>query len=221
MADVTVTKPTLTYFNAPGRSELARVILEVAGVDYDFVAVANWPEAKAAYAAAGKVPFGQLPIYEEPDGLVMSQSMAIARYLARRHGLVGASEHEAALVEMAAEGVNDIYEQLITVFFKTPAEQRPPVLDKFLAEFLPVHLGHISALLERNGDNGRLVGAKLSYADLFLWVALEAIFPRVPGSKELVEGKYPKVKAFLDGVASHERIKAYQARNVYATPSSQ
>jgi glutathione S-transferase len=219
MADVTVTKPTLTYFNTPGRSELSRLILEVAGVDYDFVGLADWTEAKAAYVAAGKAPFGQLPIYEEP-GLIMSQSMAMARHLARRHGLAGASEHEAALIDMAAEGVSDVYEAFIKIFYKTPEEQRPPAMvEKFLAEFLPVHLGHLSALLEGNGNNGCLVGAKLSYADLFLWVVLDTVFPRVPGSKELVEGKYPNVKAFLDGVAAQERIKAYHARNVYAAAS--
>jgi hypothetical protein len=53
MADVTVTKPTLTYFNVAGRAELARLILEEAGIDYDFVTLTSWADVKSAYVAAG------------------------------------------------------------------------------------------------------------------------------------------------------------------------
>ncbi len=49
----TVTKPTLTYFNAPGRVEVARLILVDAGVDYDFIPTTNWPEQKKGLLAAG------------------------------------------------------------------------------------------------------------------------------------------------------------------------
>jgi hypothetical protein len=53
MATATVTKPTLTYFNTAGRAEVPRLILEEAGVDYDYVGLTNWPELKPAYVASG------------------------------------------------------------------------------------------------------------------------------------------------------------------------
>jgi hypothetical protein len=84
----TVTKPTLTYFNLFARGEVPRLLLEDAGVDYDFVPVTNWPETKAQLTAAGKLAFGQVPLYEEP-GLTLVQSNAIAHYLARKHGYNG------------------------------------------------------------------------------------------------------------------------------------
>ncbi len=49
-----VTKPTLTYFNAPGRAEIPRLILEEAAVDYDYIGATNWPELKKDLIAAGK-----------------------------------------------------------------------------------------------------------------------------------------------------------------------
>jgi glutathione S-transferase len=84
----TVTKPTLTYFNLFARAEVPRLLLEDAGVDYDFVPVSNWPETKAQLIAAGKLAFGQVPLYEEP-GLTLVQSNAITRHLARKHGYNG------------------------------------------------------------------------------------------------------------------------------------
>jgi hypothetical protein len=48
-----VSKPTITYFNVSGRAELARILLEDAGVDYDFVPVTNWAEQNAQLTALG------------------------------------------------------------------------------------------------------------------------------------------------------------------------
>jgi hypothetical protein len=55
MATVTVTKPTLTYFPFAALAETSRLLLEEAGVDYDYVALPfeNWSELKSAYVAAG------------------------------------------------------------------------------------------------------------------------------------------------------------------------
>jgi hypothetical protein len=43
---MSVTKPTLTYFDLAGRAEVARLILEDAGVDYNYVSATNWPALK-------------------------------------------------------------------------------------------------------------------------------------------------------------------------------
>jgi hypothetical protein len=48
-ATTPITKPTLTYGTRAGLAEPARVLLEDAGVDYDYVAIANWADVKAQY----------------------------------------------------------------------------------------------------------------------------------------------------------------------------
>ncbi|ELR20801.1 glutathione S-transferase, C-terminal domain containing protein [Acanthamoeba castellanii str. Neff] len=215
MASATVTKPTLTYFNSAGRAEVPRILLEDAGVDYDFVAITNWAEVKPEYQAAGKAPFGQLPIYEEP-GLVLAQSSAIARHVAREHGYYGETAHDAALIDQASEGVADIVSRLIqALFLPLPDDKRAEAKASLLNEFLPAQFEIYSKLLEKNGNNGHLVGSKLSVADVSLWVTLGMVFSRVEGSKDAA-AKYPNLQAFLDGVASRQRIKAYLARDVYA-----
>jgi glutathione S-transferase len=185
MASATVTKPTLTYFNSAGRAEVPRILLEDAGVDYDFVAITNWAEVKPEYQAAGsfpssllmahqswvltlgicagKAPFGQLPIYEEP-GLVLAQSSAIARHLAREHGYYGETAHDAALIDQALEGVADIVTRLVqALFLPLPDDKRAEAKASLLNEFLPAQFAIYSKLLEKNGNNGHLVGSKVPY----------------------------------------------------------
>lgn len=52
------------------------------------------------------MPFGQVPVLEV-DGKQLAQSYAIARYLARQHGLAGQDDWEQAQVDMYADCVKD------------------------------------------------------------------------------------------------------------------
>ena len=54
------------------------------------------------------MPFGQLPALE-CDGKVISQSLAIARFLARENGLAGKDNWEAAEADMIADCINDMF----------------------------------------------------------------------------------------------------------------
>ncbi len=78
---------TLNYFNGRGRAELTRLVFAAAGVKYTDNRVSDWPATK------GDAPLGQLP-YLEVDGLKLPQSISIARYVAREHGLGGKSSLE-------------------------------------------------------------------------------------------------------------------------------
>lgn len=102
-----------------------------------------------------------MPLYEEP-GLVLAQSSAIVRCLARKHGYNGADEHESALIDQAYEGVGDMFGQIAKTLFFTPAEQQAEAKEKLVKEFLPTYLPFFVKLLEKNGNNGFLVGAKVS-----------------------------------------------------------
>ena len=85
----------LTYFNLRGRAELARLILAQAEVEYEDKRIQReeWPTLKQGKTHNifhlpqnennTDLPFGQLPALEI-DGKTISQSMTIARYLAKR-----------------------------------------------------------------------------------------------------------------------------------------
>ena len=66
-------------------------------------------------------PFGQLPILEYEGGVVMlGQSLAIARFLAKKAGLYGKNEMEQALADMitdyAADFNNSEYPEVLKYF---------------------------------------------------------------------------------------------------------
>lgn len=53
------------------------------------------------------MPFGQCPVLEV-DGKMLAQSNAIARYLAKQHGLAGKDEWEQATADMYGDNINDL-----------------------------------------------------------------------------------------------------------------
>ena len=58
------------------------------------------------------LPYGQLPVLEW-DGATVSQSMAIARFLAHECGLAGASHLEDALIDETVDVINDFQNALV------------------------------------------------------------------------------------------------------------
>ena len=57
--------------------------------------------------AAAAFPNGQVPVLEF-QGRMLTESAAIARFLARRHGLVGRDDFEAALIDAAVDTMSDL-----------------------------------------------------------------------------------------------------------------
>jgi glutathione S-transferase len=83
----------LVYFNARGLGEPSRYIFAAAGQDYEDFRFEreDWPKHKP------NTPFGQAPVLEITDGsstIQISQSAAIARFLANKFGLAGKTDIE-------------------------------------------------------------------------------------------------------------------------------
>merc|ERR1712170_105456 len=104
----------LIYFNVRGRAELSRLILAQAGVDYEDKRLTR----DEFQAMKPSLPNGQLPAMEEDDGKMLSQSMAIARYLAKKHNLAGANAWESAQCDMVIDCVGDMLSKIIPIFME-------------------------------------------------------------------------------------------------------
>lgn len=91
----------LTYFGIHARGAPAFAIAKYGGLDIEWVPVAfaDWGAMKSSTL------FGQLPKLEDPStGITMYQSMAIARYLARKTKLDGSdNDADFATTEMLIE----------------------------------------------------------------------------------------------------------------------
>jgi len=204
-----MSKPKLTYFKAAGRGELPRLILEHAGVDYEYNAVTDWANQKQELAEV--LTFGQIPLYQDSE-VTLVQSQAIARYLGRKHGLAGANEVEAAKIDMLNEGIVELFGKLVSALFGSAESKAAGT--KTLHENLGKLLTPYENILAKS-HSGFLVGDKVSYADLHLYFGVGALQHKL-GSEIAAElEKFPKVKALAAHVGNIERIKAYQAKNVY------
>ena len=60
------------------------------------------------------LPFGQLPVLEV-DGVIIGQSMAIARYLANEYGIAGTSNTVKAQVDEVVDVMNDLQDAMVTL----------------------------------------------------------------------------------------------------------
>ncbi|XP_038611201.1 hematopoietic prostaglandin D synthase isoform X5 [Tachyglossus aculeatus] len=74
----------LVYFNLRGRAEIIRYLFAYMDLKYEDQRIepADWPGIKPL------LPFGKIPILEV-DGVILHQSLAIARYFAREAGNLG------------------------------------------------------------------------------------------------------------------------------------
>lgn len=208
--------PTLTYFSSRGLSELIRVILAEAEVEYQEVNLgtyhpADQPSDFEALKASGKLAFGAVPLWEEPSGLSLVQSDAIVRHLARTHHLYGRTAAEAARIDVVSEGVKDIRLNMRKIQLAEPAK-RAEERENVISTVLPRWLGHLNALLEKNlqqekdGGAGFFVGSTLSYADLSVWLLLESIIDN--GLTAPLE-QYPALVAFEQRIRQRPRVQAW------------
>jgi len=202
-------KPSLTYFNIRGLAEPIRVILADAQVEYNDVAfnlpVDGKPDQRLVdLKASGKLDFDQVPLYEESDGFRIAQSGSIIRYLARKHGLNGKNEHEAAKIDSFYEYYKDITTGVSTTSRTPDSVKRDELKKKLIDEDLPKHLHRLDTHLHNN-KTGFFVGASASYADLLIWYMLD----NYSDQGLLDVSKYENLSKFKKAIESRPGMQKY------------
>jgi len=195
-------KPKLTYFNGRGLAETSRLILAESGVEWEDKRFGDRSELETM-KAAGLLPFGQVPLYEQ-GSFKLSQSNAIARYLARKHGLAGHTDEEAAVAESIVECiVADLRPALIKINYEKmfSDEQKAQLKTTFLTETLPKFIAIFESVLQKNGGD-YICGRNFTYADIALYQFFTTPVWKDAPSVQLG----PLLKALVDRVASRPRI---------------
>ncbi|MEE6492166.1 hypothetical protein FKM82_016497 [Ascaphus truei] len=109
--------------------------------------------------------FLQLPYLLDGD-VKLSQSNAILRYIARKHGLCGELEGEKLRVDLVENQAMDFRTGLGTIAYNPLFETlKGPYLEK-----LPVALTRFSRFL---GDRAWFAGEKITFADFLMYDALD------------------------------------------------
>jgi glutathione S-transferase len=97
--------PTLIYLAARGRAELLRVVLAEAGIAY---AERTLDSPEILTASLDELPFAAVPVWLEPDGSRLAQSMAIVRHVAFSAGLMGQTPRQRAQIDQMLGAYEDV-----------------------------------------------------------------------------------------------------------------
>ncbi|XP_072351419.1 hematopoietic prostaglandin D synthase-like isoform X1 [Scyliorhinus torazame] len=203
----------LSYFKIRGRAETARYIFAYSGIKYEenTIDIADWPNLKnyeapqlLGFQAAflwDSLIFKQIPVLNV-DNIIINQSSAIARYLARETGLAGKSNLEQARVDAIVDTINDF----MNMFPWTEKNQvvKQKIMEDVFANNIPLLLDGLSKLL---GDQMWFVGDSVTWAD-FHWAVCSITLtnlnvdtlhnhPTLLALKERVEA-LPKIAAWIE-----------------------
>jgi glutathione S-transferase len=188
----------LTYFDVRGRAEVVRLLLEESAAPYRErrVALEEWAALKPSLL------LGQLPMYEEGD-LVILQSHAIYRHLARKHGLYGDDERDRVRCDIVEETFVDAQNELGGFYWNPKfAELR----HEYERDKLPVLLDRIQRLFAQNaGGSGFWVGDRLSFVDFLAWHFLDCVRP----FSQRTLDRFEVLAAFKRRIEALPRIAAY------------
>jgi glutathione S-transferase len=196
----------LYYFNFRGRGELIRLMLAQAGVQYeDFrFELDKWPAIKPT------MPFLQVPVLEV-DGVKISQTAAIGRYLADKFNMNGKTELDRARIHMIVECITDTLGTTLRSYkFAKDDAERKEVMRAYTEETLPPQLTALQKMLvENKGGDGFFVGDEPSWADVRFYHMYDTF--RTMKVESILE-KYPKLNALMQRVANLPRIKEWLAK---------
>jgi glutathione S-transferase len=210
----------------PGRGEFVRLALEAAGAEY--VDIARGPGKRGQGVPAMRRhlegPGDTRPPFAPPflvDGdLVVAQTAAILHYLGPRLKLVAAAEAariwtlqiQLTIADVVTEA-HDVHHPLGGGLYYE--DQRPEArrrAEQFCSARMPKFLRWFEDILERNPlGPGRLVGARLSYADLSLFQLVEGLRYAFPRTAARVLRNTPNVLALRDRVTRVRRVADYLA----------
>jgi len=161
----------LTYFKGTGTAETTRMLLHMAGQEFEDVRLAQeqWQALKPS------TPMGQLPLLEV-DGKVLCQSKAMARYISNKYGFAGKDEWEKAEVDMIVDCLEDAIRPLYKAFYAQGDEEKARLKKDYQENIAPGMFAKIEALLvKNNGGSGWFVGDSITTADIAFLNVIQGI----------------------------------------------
>ena len=202
-----MTKPKLTYFDAPAsRGEECRLALHAAGVDFEDnrIKPAAWSALKPS------TPFGSLPIYEEAGKPPLAQSNAILVYLGRKHGLHPTDLFEAAQHEALLSACEELRHEVVPTL-RMQGDEKQAAREKLAAGYLPEWGARVEKHLA--SADPFVAGGKLNVVDIKLYMIVrwfaKGTVDHVPAT---VFASFPRLVRLYEAVAAHPAVVSWYAR---------
>jgi glutathione S-transferase len=200
---------TLTYFSSRGLSELIRIILVFTKSEYEEINVGSYnandqPEMFKKLIEEGKLPFNQLPIWEEEDGFLITQSAAIERHLARKLKLYGKDEKEESTIDMLNEALLDSYSLLRPIFVESDKNKKLELKKElFTNGKLKTKISFFENILSKKKT--KYFGSdERTLFDMKLWQLFDGV-----GLEIVDEDSFPLLHAYAQELLKIEQLSEY------------
>lgn len=184
----------ISYLPGRGLAETTRLLLAEAGADWEDIRLT---QDQVKELKGTKLPYNQVPILEcsRYPGLVVAQSQAIQRFVAKHYGLYGKDIIETTLIDGVLEAILDIRIDSRVNVYSQPEEKKPEGKKKMETELFPKHLALLENILRRSGTD-YFVGDKISIADIqffnTFW-SFKTDYPNVLNAFPLLQALYQRV----------------------------
>ena len=210
-------KLKLTYFDFHGgRGEPARLAMYIGKVPFedDRIPMPKFAQLKAS----GVLPFGSLPVLSV-DGVTVSQSVAINRYVGGLAGLYPKDPIQALFCDELLEGLEDIGARIGATIGIPDREQLKATREKLAEGPLKTFLLGFDGILKKRGGEF-FVDNRLTVADLamFGWVKWlqSGTLDFIPA--EIVKNFAPAVARHYSMMCSHPGVAAYYSERSVKLP---
>ncbi|KAF7492545.1 hypothetical protein SSS_10122 [Sarcoptes scabiei] len=196
-------KPTLGYWDLRGLGQSIRILLTYAGVDFvdKRYKIGSAPDFDRGEWLNDKfnlgLDFPNLPYYIEGD-VKLTQSIAILRYLGRKHKLDGQNEQEWRRITLCEQQIMDLLMALARICYDPNFEK----LKLDLVAKLPDDLKLFSKFL---GDHQFVAGTNISYIDFLVYEYLIRVKIFAPE----IFTKFPNLNSYITRIESMPKISAY------------
>ena len=204
----------LAYFNGKGIAEISRILLAASGEDYeDFrypLKINDWATYNFTRdefdkdKADGKLTksMDKVP-FLEVDGIIISQSKSIERYIAHRFNFMGSNQIESAVIDSYCEYLRDFKSD----YNVEKKKKNKETLEKWFNETLKEKLQKFDNLLTINETHSQFsIGNKLSLADVSIYSFLVEYFDDKEGVLEALKD-CKKLKMIIETVKTNKKIK--------------
>jgi len=194
----------LTYFDLDGgRAEPVRIAFHAAGIEFEDVRL-PFP---AFMEMRGNLRFRCVPVLEI-DGIAVTQSNAMCRYVGKLAGLYPENPVEALYCDEALGAIEDVLHHIVATLGMKDDELK--VARQKLAEgWLTIYLKGLNEMLERGGDyfaDGRLTVADLKVFGLTKWL-LSGDLDHIP--TDLVGNVAPRLVEHASRVSADPVVTGY------------
>uniref|UniRef100_A0A914PK29 glutathione transferase n=1 Tax=Panagrolaimus davidi TaxID=227884 RepID=A0A914PK29_9BILA len=196
----------LTYFNLRGIAEAIRLMFHYLEVPFEDIRIDSTdPEKWEKFKPT--TPQGKLPLLEV-DGVVIPQSYAIARFIAKRYNLAGKDDIEAAQIDALADFLRDMQYEYFSPYMFVVQGYDEGDKDKLREEsFLPAVKQNFTYLVKtlKAANSGFYMSSGITWVDFVISQYLNLIRRY---DKECFEG-YPELIEHIERIHGFPQLQDY------------